>query len=186
MSLRAFDLNPPPGMTLIPAGVFMMGNATNEFSASEGAEVEVPQHMVYVSEFYMDIHEVTKAMWDEVKSHTAGNGYSYWRDGFGKAPNHPVHSLTWYDAVTWCNARSERDGLRPVYYVDAGFATVYKSGDMVPFVDWSADGYRLPTEAEWEKAARGGAVDKRFPWTDCTNNISWMKANYFGRSNSYE
>lgn len=172
-------------MVLIPAGMFVMGNATNEFPASEGYSAELPQHMVYVSAFYMDIYEVTKALWDEVKAYNGGNGYGYWNIGDGKAPNHPVHSVNWFDMAKWCNARSERDGLTPVYYTDAGFTTVYKTGEIAPFADWSAGGYRLPTEAEWEKAARGGAADTRFPWTDYTNKISWAKANYYGLSNNY-
>ena len=71
------------------------------------------------------------------------------------------------------DAASERDGLKPCYTVDK---TVYRSGvsDAVA-CDWQADGYRLPTEAEWEAAARGGLVGKRFPWGD---TISQERANY--------
>lgn len=175
----------PPNMVLIPAGSFVMGNATNAFPASEGGSDELPQHTVNVSAFYMDVYEVTKALWDEVKAHNGGNGYSYQTTGFGKATNHPVHTVNWSDAVKWCNARSERDGLTPVYYTDAGFTSVYKTGVIEPFANWPANGYRLPTESEWEKAARGGAAITRFPWTDYTNKISWAKANYLGNSSVY-
>lgn len=172
----------PPGMTLIPSGYFMMGNATNVLPASEGEFNEVPQHMVFVSAFYMDIYEVTKALWDDVKAYNGGNGYDFSNEGSGKATNHPVHTVNWFDVVKWCNARSQRDGLTPVYYTEEGFTNVYKTGEIAPYANWTANGYRLPTEAEWEKAARGGVADTRFPWHDYTNNISWAKANYFGES----
>jgi sulfatase modifying factor 1 len=79
--------------------------------------------------------------------------------------------------VKWCNARSQQAGLTPVYYTDTNLTQVYTNGDVTPYVNWGASGYRLPTEAEWEKAARGGWSGKRFPWGD---TISESQANYFG------
>lgn len=173
---RIFDPNPPAGMVFIPAGLFVMGTAE---------DMDLFRHTVNISAFYMDKHEVTKALWDEVKAHNGGNGYTYSNTGLGVAGNHPVCEVNWFDAVKWCNARSQRDGLTPVYYTDAGFTTVYKTGEIAPFANWAANGYRLPTEAEWEKAARGGAANTRFPWTDFADNISFDKANYFARRNIY-
>lgn len=170
----------PTGMVLIPSGSYVLGSATNVFPYSEAFSDELPQHTVDVSSFYMDVCEVSKALWDEVKAYSATNGYTYSNPGGGKATNHPVHSVNWFDVVKWCNARSQKEGFAPVYYADAGFTSVYKTGESTPFANWSTNGYRLPTEAEWEKAARGGASDVRFPWTDYTNNISWTKANYYG------
>jgi len=165
----------PADMALIPAGWFQMGDAFNEGLSHEG-----PMHSVFVSAFYMDRHEVTKALWDEVKRWSSGNGYGFELPGNGKAPNHPVQRVDWYDLVKWCNARSQKEGRVPAYYIDAALTQVYKTGQVAPYVNWAA-GYRLPTEAEWEKAARGGASGRRFPWSD-SDTITHGRENYFSDS----
>ncbi len=171
----------PPGMVLIPAGEFQMGDTFNE-GDSDGREL--PVHTVRVDDFYMDKYEVTKELWDTVRAWGLSNGYSDLVAGGGKAPDHPVHSVNWYECVKWCNARSQMEGRTPCYYTDAGLATIYKTGQLAPHVRWVANGYRLPTEAEWEKAARGGAAGRRFPWSD-QDTIQHARANYWSSSNYF-
>ena len=89
--------------------------------------------------------------------------------------------------VKWCNARSEKEGLTPAYYTSPDLSTVYRTGrvDVAnDFVAWNSGGYRLPTEAEWEKAARGGVTGHRFPWSD-TDTIDHTRANYIGKLSWY-
>ena len=87
----------PANMALIPAGSFTMGDAL------DGTSSALPLHSVHVSAFYMDKHEVTKALWDEVYQWATNHGYGfdYSDSGQGKTNNHPAHTMTWYDAVKW-------------------------------------------------------------------------------------
>jgi len=165
-------------MALIPAGPFTMGNCMD---AGEGDSDELPLHSVYISAFYMDKYEVSKTQWDTVYTWAVSHGYTFDNAGSGKAATHPVQSVNWYDCVKWCNARSEMEGRTPCYYTSAALSTVYRTGDLTianDWVNWSANGYRLPTEAEWEKAARGGTSGHRFPWSDA-DTIQHARANYY-------
>ena len=163
------------GMVPIPSGSFKMGD-----SFTEGDSDERPVHTVNLSGYSINRFEITKAFWDEVYDWALDNGYTFLNPGSAKGLDHPVHSINWYDAVKWCNARSEKEGLIPAYYVSTNKnpTTVYRGREIKiqnATVDWT-NGYRLPTEAEWERAARGGLQAKRFPWGDV---ITHNDANYW-------
>src|ERR1035437_8090607 len=172
---RLYNTNSPAGMALIPAGAFTMGD--NLDGESDATPISVT-----VSAFYMDVNLVSYSQWQTVYNWATNHGFGFALAGSGKAANHPVQTVDWYDTVKWCNARSQQAGLTPVYYTDAGLTQVYTNGEVTPYVNWAAKGYRLPTEAEWEKAARGGLSGQRFPWG---NVITESLANYYGATASY-
>jgi len=138
-------------MALIPAGEFLMGD-------DGGDADEKPAHKVQVSAFYMDTREVPQKAYESLMEKNPSKV---------KAPNHPVEQVDWYHAVLYCNMRSLKEGLKPCY--DAKTLAC----------DFSADGYRLPTEAEWEYACRAGTKTK-YSFGDDPAKLrafAWFKAN---------
>jgi hypothetical protein len=181
--LNGIEILPPSvsGMTLIPAGSNI---SSNLLAPGESYSFLYPSFTILTNgrAFYMDHTEVTKAAWDAVRAWGLTNGYTDLPEGLAQGPTHPVHDVSWYDSVKWCNARSQKEGKSPAYYTTPTRITVYKKGkiDLDSRYVKASDGYRLPTELEWEFAARGGLESKRFPWG---NTISHTQANYFSRTN---
>ncbi len=178
----------PDGMVYIPGGTFQMGD-----NYEEGNSGELPVHYVYVSPFLMDKYEVTSNLWNDVYTWATSNAYSFDNAGTATSNDHPVHTISWYDSVKWCNARSQKEGLTPVYYRTSALSVVYTNGQTnlaSDCVNWSANGYRLPTEAEWEKAARGGFSHDHYPWpsfgSNYTDHIDGARANYLNSGDPYD
>jgi formylglycine-generating enzyme required for sulfatase activity len=140
-------------MVLINGGTFTMGSPANE-PERESNEI---QHQVTVSSFYMGKYEVTQA---EYRAVMGTNPSEF------KGDNLPVENVTWYEAVEYCNRLSRQEGRTPAYTIN---------GENVTW-NFNANGYRLPTEAEWEYACRAGTTT---PF-NTGNNITTSQANYDG------
>jgi formylglycine-generating enzyme required for sulfatase activity len=183
-------------MALIPSGSFDMGDTFNE-----GASNEIPVHSVDISEFYMDKYEVSNKKMVQVLQWAYDNGavtatvssvkniegdqqelmdlgffwcQIHFSNGIfsvdtGKE-NYPFVFGNWYCAMAYCKYKNDMDGKEQTINL-ADWS-----------IDWEEKGYRLPTEAEWEKAARGGEDEHRFPWTD-SDTITHERANYYSSTN---
>jgi formylglycine-generating enzyme required for sulfatase activity len=160
IAFTAVNFNVTSDIETVPveAGSFSMG------SSSSGFANEAPVHTVSVSNFVIGKYEITQAQYSRVM----GSNPSFFASG-ADAPNRPVEQINWYDAVSFCNALSIKDGLDAVYTISGTTVTA----------DWTKNGWRLPTEAEWEFAARGGIHSNGYTFSGCNNaeDVAWHYGN---------
>jgi len=169
--LLRLDVPKPLEMVLISPGTFMMGSSSDEQDRDPD---EGPQHQVTLTQgFYMGKYEVTVGQYVAFLEATGEESGVDWNDHDcplsrddgrytlrdGRSWNQPMAEVSWYGAVMYCNYVSEKEGLQTVYNLDTWE------------VDWSANGYRLPTEAEWEYACRAG-TQTRFYWGNDPGRIA--------------
>ena len=141
-------------MVFVKGGTFQMGT-------NNGYDHEKPVHIVTVNYFYIGKYEVTQKEWKEVM----GNNPSYF-----KGDDIPVEQVSWYDVVDFCNKKSDKEGL----------TRCYSGSGKNTQCNFNANGYRLPTEAEWEYAARGGNKSNGYKYSGSNNcgDVAW----YWGNS----
>ncbi len=172
-------------MNFVEGGIFPMGSVTGDLD-------EAPVHNVTVSSFYLSKYEVTVEQYlefcNQTKSHypvwleaenpyniNTGNKDDYRNLGSAlKNPKNPIVGITWFDAIEFCNWLSKKEGRKPCYEISP---TEIKC-------DFSADGYRLPTEAEWEFAARGGVKSQglKYAGGNDLGKVSWFATNSDGKT----
>ena len=165
-SISLFSFAQGPEMVFVEGGDFYMGN-----DYSKGALEEKPEHKVSVDDFQISKNEVT---FEEFDKFCVQRGYPMPDDGgFGRGKN-PVMNVSWEGAIKFCNWLSTTHKFEKVYDIE-----VDSSGLKIKSVDYGATGFRLPTEAEWEYAAKGGSQTQGFAYCGSNNldEVAWYSNN---------
>lgn len=168
-----------PVMKDIPGGSVLMGCTPEQSVNYTCNSFEKPVHRVSVYPFELGKYEVKQSEWDSLVPERSAS------DEFCSGPNRPVCLVSFYEALTYCNRLSLDQNLRPCYYADTAYATIFDTlagSETMQFSipvywDLSADGYRLPTESEWEYAARSGENSFVFAGSNTVGSVAWYSSN---------